>query len=277
MKRIVTDQLDRKVVVPLEPRRVISLVPSLTEYLLNLKLESRLIGVTRYCTRPRDVLVGRDSIGGTKKFDFEKIAALKPDLIIANKEENYQSGIEQLAENYPVWVSDINDLNDALSAMQSIADLVNETARGQKICTIISRAFEAMPSIPKNRRPRVCYFIWRNPWMVCGSNNFIDDMLTRAGFVNVFADHPDRYPAITVNKIADLEPDFLFLSSEPFPFDETHVEELKHLLPLSESCIVDAEPFSWYGSRLLYSAQYLSGLHEKCNSDNDASSSDESG
>ncbi|MCB1757370.1 MAG: ABC transporter substrate-binding protein, partial [Gammaproteobacteria bacterium] len=142
MKRIVCDQLGRKVVVPHEPQRVVSLVPSITEYLVDLQIGLRLAGVTRYCTRPPDVLNGRVTVGGTKKFDFEKIAGLKPDLIIANKEENYQSGIDQLAGSYPVWISDINNLQEALGAMQSIADLVNSSEKGQLICDKINTLFD---------------------------------------------------------------------------------------------------------------------------------------
>jgi len=263
MKRIVTDQLGRKVVVPLEPQRVISLVPSLTEYLHDLDLGERLAGVTRYCSRPRDVVKGRVSVGGTKKFDFQRIASLKPDLVIANKEENYQSGIEQLAEQYPVWVSDICDLDSALTALQSIAELVNRADTGRDMIHQIRHSFDQPLDAGLTEPPRVAYFIWRNPWMVCGSNNFIDDMLRRAGFHNVFTEHADRYPAITMNKIAEMEPDFLLLSSEPFPFSEKHIEELRHLLPLCNACIVDAEPFSWYGSRLLHAADYFAKLNQQ--------------
>lgn len=260
MKRIVCDQLGRKVVAPLEPQRIVSLVPSITEYLMDLKLDSRLIGVTRFCTRPADVLHGRATIGGTKKFDFEKIAGLKPDLVIANKEENYQSGIGELATNYPVWVSDINNLQEALTAMQSIADLVNASEKGQAICEKIGKLFDGFSS--STPRLKVCYFIWRNPWMVCGSHNFIDDMLRRAGFENIFADHTDRYPAVTIQEITARQPDLLFLSSEPFPFGEKHLDEMSQLLPRSTAHIVDAEPFSWYGSRLMYSVAYFARLRK---------------
>ncbi len=261
MKRIVRDQLGRKVVIPFEPQRIISLVPSITEYVVDLNIEPRLVGITRYCTKPANVANGRTVVGGTKKFDFEKIASLKPDLIIANKEENYQSGVEELAKRYPVWVSDINNLDEALSALQSIAELTDTGSLGREICQKIHQQFVGHSEM--GDKPRVCYMIWRKPWMVCGSNNFIDDMLARAGFKNVFSTSGDRYPAVTVDEIAAEKPQYLFLSSEPYPFHESHIEELKNLLPQSCACLVDAEPFSWYGSRLLNCVSYFSSLRKR--------------
>ncbi len=261
MKKIVRDQIGSKVVVPALPTRIVSLVPSITEYLVDIGLGSRLIGITKYCNRPESVQNGRSYVGGTKKFDFDKIGTLKPDLIIANKEENYQSGIETLRESYPVWVSDINTLSDALTAMRDMAEICGQPLEGKKLCDAIEIAFALKPV--EVVKPRVCYLIWRNPWMACGCNNFIDAMLEHAGYENVFKGHTDRYPAVTIDKIAELEPDYIFLSSEPFPFGDQHVDELKHLLPRSSAVIVDAEPFSWYGSRLKYSVSYFDELKKR--------------
>lgn len=261
MKKIVRDQLGTKVVVPAVPERIVSLVPSITEYLVDIGLGSRLIGITKYCNRPESVVNGRAYVGGTKKFDFDKLSTLKPDLIIANKEENYQSGIETLGGLYPVWVSDINTLEEALCAMREIAEICNQSVEGKKLCDAIEIAFALKPVVVE--KPRVCYLIWRKPWMVCGSNNFIDAMLDHAGYENVFADHDDRYPAVTIDEIAEAEPDFVFLSSEPFPFEDQHLDELTSLLPRSTALIVDAEPFSWYGSRLKYSVSYFEELKGK--------------
>ena len=259
MKRIVCDQLGRKVVVPSSPRRIISLVPSLSEYLVNVGAAERLVGVTRYCNRPPDILKSRVSVGGTKKFDFEAIRALKPDLIIANKEENYQSGIDALASEFPVWVSDINTLDEALSALSEIADLAGCSAAAEALLARIRDSFARFPQ-PQGERTKVCYLIWRKPWMTVGSDNFISDMLNRAGLENVFAAHPDRYPAVSIEDIEAAEPDVILLSSEPFPFAESHADEVRALLPRSEVMLVDAEPFSWYGSRLLHSVSAFASL-----------------
>ena len=263
MKRIVSDQLNRKVVVPLEPRRIVSLVPSLTEYLIDLQIGERLRGITRYCSRTPDIRKDRTVVGGTKKFDFEKIDALKPDLLFANKEENYPSGVQLLSKQYPVWISDINNLEQALSAMQTIAEMVNSADRGKLICQKIQTALWRNADLQQAPAPSVCYLIWKKPWMVCGSDNFIDDMLRRAGFENLFSSHIDRYPAVTVEQLSELQPDYVFLSSEPFPFKDSHVNEISALLPAAQVLLVDAEPFSWYGSRLLHSADYFSSLRNR--------------
>ncbi|MDO6462288.1 helical backbone metal receptor [Granulosicoccaceae sp. 1_MG-2023] len=259
MKRIVTDQLGRKVVVPAHPQRIVSLVPSLSEYLIDVGAGPRLAGVTAYCSRPADILASRVNVGGTKKFNFDAIRQLQPDLIIANKEENYQSGIEALAAEFPVWVSDINTLDQALDALTRIGDLVACGAAGERLTGRIRESFARLPA-PVGECPRVCYLIWRKPWMTVGSQNFIADMLQRAGLHNVFHDHPDRYPAVTPAQIEEAGPDVILLSSEPFPFNETHVEEARQLFPRARVLVVDAEPFSWYGSRLLYSVRAFAAL-----------------
>ncbi|WP_342626401.1 helical backbone metal receptor [Belliella baltica] len=114
---IYTDQLKRKVTIAESPKRIISLVPSQTELLVDLGLGDRIVGVTKFCVHPEGFKEKKQIIGGTKNFHFDKIDQLEPDLIIGNKEENYQEGIEKLAEKYPVWMSDIFDLSDAMEIL----------------------------------------------------------------------------------------------------------------------------------------------------------------
>ena len=248
-----TDQLHRKVKVPKNPQRIISLVPSQTELLVDLGLEDRLVGVTKFCVHPKGLKKRKAIIGGTKKFHFDKIEALRPDLIIGNKEENYQEGIEQLAAKYPVWMSDIYDLEGAFQMMQGIGEITGTSEEA----TILVQKIRQDMDFSQPKRGSAIYLIWKDPLMVAGRNTFINDMLQRAGFENSVS--KPRYPELTMDEIRRLNADYLLLSSEPFPFKQKHVDEFEELLPDKKILLVDGEMFSWYGSRLRYFGDYLNG------------------
>ena len=251
------DQLGRIVLLPFSPQRIVSLVPSQTELLFDLGLGEKVVGVTKFCIHPAEARRKAGIVGGTKQFDFERIAALKPDLIIGNKEENYQAGIERLAAAYPVWLSDIATLDDALRMMRQVGFIAGRKVKGESLATEIKAAFDALvaPEAPVS----AAYFIWRKPYMVAAGGTFIDDMLRRAGFLNVFAGRT-RYPEITAFDLAAAEPARILLSSEPYPFGEKHVAEFQAICPTAQVKIVDGELFSWYGSRLRHSAAYFKTL-----------------
>ena len=252
-----TDQVGRVVTVPYPPRRIVSLVPSQTELLFDLGLGERVVGVTKFCVYPPEARQTATIIGGTKKFDFAEIAALQPDLIIGNKEENYQAGIEELAARYPVWLSDISTLPQALDMIRQVGLITGAASRAGQLAAAIAHSFDLLPA----PRPlvAVAYFIWRKPYMVAASGTFIDDMLSRAGFRNVFAGL-GRYPEITSAQLRAAAPARIFLSSEPYPFGEKHLAELREICPAAQIQLVDGELFSWYGSRLRRSAAYFETL-----------------
>ncbi|OUJ73251.1 ABC transporter substrate-binding protein [Hymenobacter crusticola] len=252
-----TDQLGRRVVVPFPPQRIVSLVPSQTELLFDLGLAARVVGVTKFCIHPSQARQQATVVGGTKNFDFEKIAALRPDLILGNKEENYQQGIEQLAEKYPVWLSDISTLEEALRMIRQVGMLTGTQAKAEALATVISGSFTNLA--PTALPVSVAYFIWRKPYMVAANGTFIDDMLRRAGFINVFAKQ-SRYPEVTREQLAAAAPQAIFLSSEPYPFKEKHVAEFDEICPDATIRVVDGELFSWYGSRLQHSEAYFREL-----------------
>jgi ABC-type Fe3+-hydroxamate transport system substrate-binding protein len=253
----VTDQLGRRVAIPFPPQRIVSLVPSQTELLFDLGIGKRVIGVTKFCIYPPEARQAATVIGGTKNFDFDKIAALHPDLLIGNKEENYQTGIEQLAAKYPVWLSDISDLPQALDMIRRVGFITGAKNDAAKIAAGINNSF-AILATPKPLIPAT-YFIWRKPYMAAASGTFIDDMLRRAGFANVFA-HLGRYPEVTPAQLAKAAPARIFLSSEPYPFKEKHLAEFQEICPQAQIELVDGELFSWYGSRLRLSAAYFQTL-----------------
>ena len=252
--------MDRRVAVPFPPQRIVSLVPSQTELLFSLGLDEKVVGVTKFCIHPAEARTKATIIGGTKNFDFEKIAALKPDLIIGNKEENYQAGIEQLSNKYPVWLSDINNLSEALDMIRRVGFIAGAKEKAGALAAGIEASFAVLgASAADEGAILVAYFIWRKPYMVAATGTFIDDMLRRAGFVNVFSGLC-RYPEITAEQLAAAAPQRILLSSEPYPFGEKHLAEFQQLCPAAKIEIVDGELFSWYGSRLQKSAAYFSRL-----------------
>lgn len=253
----VTDQMGRHVTFPYPPLRIVSLVPSQTELLIDLGLHKQLVGVTKFCIHPNSARHEAVVIGGTKNFNFDQISAARPDLIIGNKEENYQEGIMQLQQHYPVWMSDISNLPEALSMINQVGQLTDKTHLAEPLAAEIGHAFAALP-LPEVAIP-TAYFIWRKPYMAAGGDTFITDMLARAGFRNVFA-HLDRYPEITAAQLRAAAPERILLSSEPYPFQEKHLADFQEICPAAQIQLVDGELFSWYGSRLRLAPAYFKFL-----------------
>ena len=283
------DQLNRKIELPFPPKRIISLVPSQTELLYDLGLRDEVLGITKFCIHPDEWFHSKTHIGGTKEIDFEKIKQLKPDLIIGNKEENEKGQIEQLMMDYKVWMSDIYTLKDALNMIVQVGTIVGKAQEAINLklqIEIVFKAIQAPPNLPKGEENQqtsqtygltrysssplgrlggasVAYFIWRKPFMVAGCNTFINDMLNHCGFNNVFATSDSiRYPEVSEQQISEVKPEVILLSSEPYPFKEKHIEELKTICPEAKIIIVDGELFSWYGSRLLQAPAYFEKIRE---------------
>ncbi len=253
----ITDQMGQRVTFPYPPLRMVSLVPSQTELLIDLGLRQQLVGVTKFCVHPAYARHSAAVIGGTKNFNFDQIKRTQPDLIIGNKEENYQEGIVRLKQHYPVWMSDISNLPEALLMIEQVGKMTGKAHLAEPLAAEIGHAFAALP-VPDAAIP-VAYFIWRKPYMVAAGGTFIDDMLGRAGFRNVFASL-GRYPEITPAQLRAAAPERIFLSSEPYPFGEKHLAEFQEICPAAKIQIVDGELFSWYGSRLRLSPAYFQQL-----------------
>lgn len=261
--QIFTDQMGRWVNIPFPPQRIVSLVPSQTELLHDLGLCERVVGITKFCVHPAAWFRSKTRVGGTKQVRMETIAALRPDLIIGNKEENERGQIEQLATRYPVWMSDVRDLGSALQMIREVGRITDTETQAISMSKTIQSGFDALAAATAEPpRLRVAYFIWRDPWMVAGSDTFIDEMLKGAGFENVFA-HLSRYPELSLEQLAAAAPDGVLLSSEPYPFREKHLLEIQRFCPDVPVQLVDGELFSWYGSRLAHSPAYLAALSKK--------------
>ena len=252
------DQMQRKVSLHIPALRIVSLVPSQTELLFAIGAGDSVVGITKFCTEPPEEVAAIAKVGGTKKFDFEAIAALKPDLIIGNKEENYLEGIEQLAQDYPVWISDIVTLDESLDMIRQLGLLSGQASAADAMASEIAASFVELAG--KMPPPvKVAYFIWQKPYMVAGGGTFIDEMLKLGGMANVFAGL-DRYPEVDMDSLNASDAEVILLSSEPYPFREKHLAAFQQCLPDRKIILVDAMPFSWYGSQLLRTAAYLRQL-----------------
>ena len=224
-------------------------MPSQTELLADLGLESQVVGITKFCVHPSTWRKQKTIVGGTKNLNLEKIAGMTPDFILANKEENDQIQIEWLASRFPTYVSDVRNMNQALEMIQEVGIITSRRIESTQIVNFIESVFKSTESL--ERKPSACYLIWKNPWMTINHDTFIHDMLCRQGFTNVFADrHDSRYPIIHEAELREAHPEILFLSSEPYPFKALHTEELQQLLPGTRIYLLNGESLSWYGSRL---------------------------
>ena len=256
-----TDQLNRRIQLARLPKRIVSIVPSQTELLADLGLDNEVVGITKFCIHPEHWFRSKTRVGGTKDVHADRIAALQPDLIIANREENTKEQVENLSLNYPIWISDVHDLHSALQMIHGLGDITATKQNALKITSQIQTSFSSLPGVETSSR--VAYLIWKNPYMTVGGDTFISNMLTRCGFTNVFADYL-RYPVVTVEELKSRRCDFIFLSSEPYPFREKDISELRNDLDETRIRLVDGEYFSWYGSRLLKAAAYFKSLIPEC-------------
>jgi ABC-type Fe3+-hydroxamate transport system substrate-binding protein len=242
------------------PQRIISIVPSQTELLFDLGLDEEIIGITKFCIHPADKVRERTRVGGTKTLHLDQIHSLRPDFILANKEENSRDQIEELQRHYPVHVTDIITFSDALAMIREVGKLVGKAQRADKMAQQITSSFSSLSAPPA--LSSVAYLIWRNPYMVAAGDTFIHSMLGVAGFQNVFGGHL-RYPEVSPDDLRAVHPDLIFLSSEPYPFTEKHIAELQAICPSARVRVVDGEVFSWYGSRLLQAACYFRNLQNE--------------
>lgn len=249
------------VTIPENINRIVSLVPSQTEFICSLGLEKKIVGITKFCIHPESCYRSKIRVGGTKDFDLESIRLLNPDIIIANKEENEKDQVLKLKTIYPVWISDVKNYNDAREMMLGLGNVLGKDEKANEIVRKIDHNFSYLN--PLKNRQRALYLIWRNPYMTINKHTFIHSMLDKCGFINVFANDKSRYPKVTKSTIADKKPDVILLSSEPYPFKEKHFDEIHELYPDAKIFLVNGEYFSWYGSRLIKSAVYFNKLIKK--------------
>ena len=257
----VQDQTGNSFSIPFPPQRIISLVPSLTELLFDLGLTDEVVGITKFCVHPQQWFKTKTRIGGTKQLHLNKIKELQPDLIVANKEENDRDQIEELARDLPVWISDVEDLDDALAMIVNIAKVVGRKNKGVNLATSIAKSFMDLNK-REHQNFQTLYLIWKDPYMSVGADTFIHEMMNRAGFNNVFGDWT-RYPQLTEEQLKMTKCELILLPSEPFPFKQKHIDTIQPLFPKAKIVLVDGEMFSWYGSRLIKAPAYFQQLQNQ--------------
>lgn len=233
--------------------RIVSLVPSLTELVIDLGLKNRLVGRTRFCVHPADEVEQIPIMGGTKNPRLDKIKEAKPDLIIANREENRKGHIRQLRENFRVEVTDIASVEDALITIHELGVILERESQARQLTGKIKEVLDQRPEEPSLR---TTYLIWKDPYMTVGHDTYIHSVMNHWGLNNIFSDQK-RYPQIDFYELSKRQPELILLSSEPFPFKEKHLAEFEDAFPNTRTLLVEGEWFSWYGSHMLHAFQRL--------------------
>ena len=252
------DQLGRNLKLQAIPKRVVCLVPSLTELLVDLGLKNQLVGLTKFCVHPENLRKEKVVVGGTKSVHIKRLADLKPDFILCNKEENTPQIVADCAEIAPVYVSDIVAFEELYTLLKDLGEVFQIQTKTQMLTQTLQKQIATfrLRSAPFQKR-LVAYVIWNEPLMVAGDRTFIQTLLELCNFQNAFAHENQRYPVIQKSDLKDL--DLILLSSEPFPFKEKHIEAFKRHTRANILC-VDGEYFNWYGSRLLKAFDYFEKL-----------------
>lgn len=269
-----------------DARRIVSLVPSLSEALVDLGLADRLVGVTEYCVHPPHAFDGLPRLGGTKDADAEAIVEVAPDLVIANREENTPRAVRHLADaGIDVWVTYPRTVREGVALLTDLATL---GASEERVEAVVAPAWAALERAEARGRvsgadaavrPRVFCPIWRDPWMTIGRDTYIHDMLELCGSENVFANLPEpaagaseqggaasdrRYPIVRLADVERAQPDVILLPDEPYAFSEADRVELMGLdcaaARSSRIHLIDGTLVSWYGSRIAEAIQALAAI-----------------
>jgi ABC-type Fe3+-hydroxamate transport system substrate-binding protein len=237
------------------PRRIVSLVPSITETLFGLGAGKRVAGVTDFCVHPSKEVATLPRVGGTKNPQVRRILDVRPDLVIANREENRRGDVERLeAAGIPVLVTYARGVEEAIGEIDLLGRILGEVNRAAEILAGVREAWEEARGRIQDPRPSVVALVWKRPYMSINADTFAHDLLSQCGSRNPFADRERRYPIVTERDVEEARPDVILLPTEPYAFDDRDRQELLRLTcPASESGrvhIVEGELLSWYGPRM---------------------------
>ena len=261
--RTFEDARGRRLRLEAPPRRLVSLVPSQTELLAHLDLNEETVGLTRFCVRPEGWKSRKTIVGGTKNVRVEKVEALRPDLVLANHEENTPETVEAIEAFAPVFVTDVKTVTDAADMIRTVGQLTGRSERADPLADRLASRFRTLAERTADAPLPAAYLIWRDPYMTIGRDTIIHDVMERAGLTNVFGAHT-RYPEVTPEEIVASEARVVLLPDEPFPFDETYTAELREALPEPlPTRRVQGQLFSWYGPRLADAPAYLRSLRKE--------------
>ncbi|WP_339254093.1 helical backbone metal receptor [Sporosarcina sp. FSL W8-0480] len=253
MNKTVIDRVGRSVTYQFPPNRIVSLCPGITDTLLSLGLEEKIVGRTRFCIHPKGIVERIPAVAGTKDIKLEAIKDVKPDLIFVEKEENTKEIVEELEKHFPVYVAEVQTVDEAFQMIDDMGDLTDRKEAAAKLVSSIQQQFD---SLPKTHEKRIAYVIWRKPYMVVGKNTYINSLLEKMGYINPFIDAEGRYPTVSAEDFQKANLDYVFLASEPFPYKEKHLKEFLEMMAKTKPLLVDGEMF-WYGPRMLKAVSYF--------------------
>jgi ABC-type Fe3+-hydroxamate transport system substrate-binding protein len=256
----VLDALGRSLTIPHPPQRIVSLVPSLTEWLWAIGVGERVVGVTDYCLHPASELANVPRLRGTKNPDRDRILALQPDLVICNREENRERDVLALADaGLAVYVTEITSVENAIRTLATLADLLDAADAAATHLHAMHAAVADLQRHEPSHRPRVLVPIWRDPWMAIGGDTYADGLLRLCDAINVAAQLHGRYPRFTLDTLSTLRPDMILLPSEPYRFAESDLPPLRAVFdgPIH---LVDGELLTWYGPRIPLALRTFSDL-----------------
>jgi ABC-type Fe3+-hydroxamate transport system substrate-binding protein len=249
----VRDALGRALELPGPPKRIVSLVPSLTEALFAFGAGERVVGLTHFCLEPRAEVRSRPKVGGTKTVEVARVLALAPDLVIASAEENRPEHVEAIAEaGVPVYVTLPTTVVGALHLLEELARLLGVEEGARPLLEGARRALAETQALARGRaRPRLFCPIWRQPWMTIGPGTYMHDLIATCGGDNIFADVHERYPVVELTEAARRRPEVVLLPSEPFRFRRRHLAELEAAgLGGARVHFLDGRLLCWYGPRI---------------------------
>lgn len=251
-------------------RRIVSLIPSTTETLCELGLADALVGVTVYCSEPREVVREKPRVGGEKDPDLAAIRALAPDLVIANVEENVREHVDILRGwGIPVWVTYPRTVAESLAMIRDLGEITGTQARAEAMLAELQPLYERVSAQSASRPPvDVFYAIWRNPYMTVNRDTYISDLLRVCGARNVFADRAERYPTVTLDEVASRRPQVIVLPDEPFRFRRVHVDDFARYPEVpavrdGRILLEDGKPFSWHGPRVAQALRTIPALFSR--------------
>lgn len=239
--------------------RIVSLCPSTTESIIVLGRAEALVGRTKFCIHPADVVAGIEKVGGTKSPKIDRILALEPNLVLLNEEENRRADHDALAPHVRVEVSFPKTVGEVPDHLRWLGRLIDAEGEANVQAAALEAALEDLDGVRAARpkaRFRYAYLIWRGPFMAAGAPTYVDDLLGRAGGVNVCAEL-GRYPEVELER---LDPDVVLLPDEPFPFAEAHIPEIRALQPSARVELLPGDDCCWHGTRSLQGVQLAQAL-----------------
>lgn len=260
------DGLGREVVLAAPPRRIVSLVPSFTEALFAMGLDTAVVAVTRYCVEPAERVASVPKIGGTKNPDLDAILRLQPDLVIASAEENVREHVEALLHaGLTVYISLPHTVRRAIAELRDLACLVGRPDAAEPWLRPAEERLAWLETRPWPRPVRYFCPIWRRPYMVAAPQTYMSDLLRACGGENVFGDGPARYYAVELTEAMARDPEVILLPDEPYPFAAKHLPEIQRFTEVTavrsgRVYLVDGQLLTWYGPRIARALDFFSAL-----------------